>query len=82
MLTALLSFATSRLGIAVIAGLVVAVGLVWLYLDAKAAGAASVAAAAAAEAIRRAQAAQRARANVDPSREAIENDADNLDRRR
>ena len=79
---ALLSFATSRVGLCVLAGLAVAVALAWTYLEGREAGAASVAAAALAEAARRAQAAARARASVDTSREAVERDPHNRDSHR
>lgn len=81
MIAGLLSFATSKLGIAVLAGLTVLVVLAWVYLDGKAAGAASVTAAALAEAARRAAAAQKARGEVKHTPDAIDQDEFNRDRK-
>lgn len=81
MIAGLLSFATSRLGIAVLSAAAVAIFLAWWFLEAKAAGAASVTAAALAEAARRAAAAQKARSEVDHGQDAVRNDPHNRDNR-
>jgi hypothetical protein len=73
-MSTILAFAASKLGVAILAAVAVAIALAWLYLDAKAAGAATATAAAAAEAARRIQAANKARAEIDKSREAERND--------
>lgn len=60
--------------------LAVGVGLIWFYLDAKAAGAAGAVAAGLAEAARRATLAQRAKSEVKPNdKAAMDRDPDNRD---
>lgn len=75
----MLAFLTSKWGLIFIAVAVAIVGFVWWTLHAEAAGAAAVTAAALAKAAERVAAAQKARANVDQSPDAISRDKFNRD---
>lgn len=75
----MLAFLTSKWGLLLIGVLAAVVAVVWWTLHVEAAATAAAIGAAAIEAMRRVQAANRARAEVDQSPDAIKNDRWNRD---